>query len=111
MKSSIARVAFALCLLTAATAPWAAQKPEPSGIGLLNATAIVNAVDVKDGTVELWVHSIKHGLTFQVSAACLYDVGIHNLAGLKPGMHVLVWTQGGQAGTLPVIYRLALQPR
>lgn len=110
MKNLIASLALSLCLLAAATAAWGAGD-KPNGAGLLGAPAIVNEVNAKGGTVTLWVHSTKHAHAFQISTTCLYDVNIGTLDGLKPGMHVLVWTQGGQAGTLPVIYRLALQPR
>ena len=110
MKTLIAHIALAVCLLSPVGATQAAPGQAP-GAGLLGATAIVNAVDVPGGAVTLWVHSAKHAYSFQVSPTCLYDTHIGTLGGLKPGMHVLVWTQAGQAGTLPVIYRLALQPR
>ncbi len=110
MKSLIVRIALAVGLLAAASTLQAAPGDLPAG-GLQGATAIVNAVNVQAGTVQLWVHSTQHAHSFKMSPACLYDPNIGTLAGLKQGMHVLVWTQPAQAGTLPVIYRLALQLR
>ena len=110
MKSLIIRIAFAMGLLAAASALPAEPGQLPAN-GLQAAPAIVNEVNVKSGTVQLWVHSVQHAHSFQLSPACLYDANIGTLAGVKKGMHVLVWTQPAQAGTLPVIYRLALQLR
>lgn len=111
MKNSIASLALSLCLLAAAAAAWGARGQSNNGAGLLAAPATVNEVHAQAGMVMLWVPSAQRALNFQVSPTCLYDVNIGTLTGLKPGMHVLIWTQAGQVGTLPVIYRLALQPR
>ena len=110
MSIHVRRLILSLCLLLAAATAWGA--PDKANSSLNGAAALVVSANATNGTVVLRVLDAgRRAVPFQVSPSCLYDPSIANLSGVRPNMHVLVWTQPAQAGTLPVIYRLALQLR
>lgn len=103
MNAMVKSTALAVCMLFAAGGAWGAQPDSLRG-----AAAMVVSVDAADNTVVLRVPSAgRKALTFTVSRNCLFTGGLLSMDNLYPNVRVLVWTEGGQAGTLPVIVRVA----
>lgn len=103
MNAMMKSTALAMCMLLTASGAWGAQPDSLQG-----AAAMVVSVDAADNTVVLRVPSAgREALAFTVSRSCLFTGGLLSMDNLYPNVRVLVWTEGGQAGTLPVIVRVA----
>ena len=88
-------------------APWAAPHPA-TATGLRSAAAMVVSIDTTSDTVELRVSALgSTPVAFQVSPTCLYTGGLRSFDDLHPDFRIMVWTQAGQTGKLPVIVQMA----
>lgn len=108
MNAMMKHTVLAVCMLFAAGSAWGVEPRRAQADSLLGAEAMVVKVNAAANTVLLKVPSTGHKpLTFVVSPSCLFTDGLLSMDNLYPNVRVLVWTQGSQAGTLPVIYRIA----
>ena len=98
---------LAACLLSVATIVAAAPHRLKSPDSLQAAPAMVDSADPASHTVVLEVPSTgREPVAFAISRSCLFGGGLLSEANLFPGERVVIWTQGGGAGTLPAIIRV-----
>lgn len=108
MNAMAKSTVLAMCLLFAAGGAWGDPRNRAQPDNLQGAAAMVVSVDAADNTVVMRVPAAgRTALAFTVSRSCLYSGGLVSLNDLYPNARVLVWTEGGQAGTLPIIVRVA----
>ena len=107
MNTIMKNAALAISLLLAVTTAQALNPIPQRPDSLLGAVATVVSVNSVKHSVVLRVRSVsRDSLPFVVSPSCLFVNGLASFDDLFPNERVLVWTQGGQTGTLPVIYRV-----
>jgi len=106
MNSFIKRIALAATMLCA-VGNTAVADPTPQNPGTLaGAPAMVVRVDQASHTVVLRVRSTGHDpRPFEISRNCLFSGGLLSADNLFPNERVLIWTQSGQAGKLPMVVR------
>jgi hypothetical protein len=108
MNAMTRTTVLAICLLFAAGGAWGDPRNRAQPGNLQGTDAIVVSVDAAHSTVVMRVRAASPTpLAFTVSRSCLYTNGLVSLDDLFPNARVLVWTEGGQAGTLPIIVRVA----
>ena len=96
-----------LMLAAAQTAAWSTPH-HAAADALKGATAMVSSIDAGAYTVELRVNGFGTApMMFQISPTCLYTDGLMSAGDLHVNSRILIWTEAGQTGTLPVITRMA----
>ena len=104
MKTLLKTLALAASLLL----PIGGALAATDASSLQSAKAIVVSIDPANRTLVLQVPSLPQGrLAFSISPSCIYTNGLASLASLHINSQILVWTQGAQGGTLPVITKMA----
>lgn len=106
MHSLMKRMALAAWIMSAALSANADPMLQRAD-SLLNAPATVISVNAVTQTVVLRVRSTgRDSKVFTISQSCLFSGGLQSIDNLFPNERVMIWTQSGQTGKLPLIYRV-----
>ena len=106
MKTLKKHAAMAVILLSGVANAALAAPPLKQPYNLQGAPAMVVNVDAS-GHVMLRVWSTgREPRTFGIGRNCLFGGGLLSADNLFPDERVVIWTESGQAGTLPVIIRV-----
>lgn len=84
---------------------WAAPS-HAAPAALKGAAAVILQIE-PGNALQLRVSGLRSAADFELSPNCIYTGGLRGNDDLHPGLRVLVWTQSGGAGKLPLIIKMA----
>ena len=107
MRSFIKTLTLAACLMSMVGSAVAASPKLQQPDSLKGEPAMVLSVNQTQHIAVMKVWSTgREPRMFEISRDCLFTGGLTSMDNLFPGERVLVWTEGGSAGKLPLIVRV-----